>query len=120
MYTVYETHHEGEEMPESWFLPRKVVGDLEFGRGKVARYEFDTANVFGPDGAPLLGEMAYAKTEPYKDMLIVRGFQKPAGKDLSWRKRSYAQVWLCVPVPESKHPPAPKARGLGWGRRPAA
>lgn len=112
MHTVYEVYREGVEMPEEWFLPRKVVGNLEFGRGKVARYEFDTANVIGPDGAPLLGEMTYAKTEPYKDMLIVRGFQKPAHiKDLEWRKRVYEQVWLCVPVPESKNPPSPKAMG---------
>lgn len=101
LYTVYEVHRDGERLPDDQVMSNGVVGDLEFGRGKVARYEFDTANVIGPDGAPLLGEMTYAKTEPYKDMLIVRGFQKPAHiKDLEWRKRVYEQVWLCVPVKE--------------------
>lgn len=100
MYTVYEVNRNGEKLPDDQVMSNGVVGNLEFGRGKVARYEYDTANVFGPDGKLLLGEMTYAKTEQYKDNLIVRGFQKEPGKDLEWRKRDYEQVWLCVPVKE--------------------
>lgn len=109
MYTVYEVYREGEEMPESWWRPRRVVGELEFGEGRLARYSFKTANLVGPDAARLLGEITHARVLPRKNgRLIVAGFQKPADiKDLDWRKRSYQQEWLCVPVPDAKNPPSP-------------
>jgi len=99
MYTVYEVYREGIEMPESWWRPRRVVGNLVFGEGSLSRYRFPVANVLGADAMPLLGELQYARQEAYKGMLAVRGLQKPAHvKDLEWRKRSYPQLWLCVPL----------------------
>lgn len=99
-FTVYETHYMGEEQPESWWLPRRVVGEIVFGLGRSSeRTEFKTANVLGPDGAALLGEMEFAKVTPSNEgRMAITGEQKPAHiKDLAWRVRSYTQRWLCIP-----------------------
>lgn len=90
----------GEEMPEAWWRPRRVVGNIEYGTGGTSRYPCKTANVVGPDGVPLLGEIEHARVLPYKDgRFIIAGFQRPVHiKDLQWRKRSYHQEWLCFPL----------------------
>jgi hypothetical protein len=101
LFSVYETHYEGEEMPESWWRPRRVIGELVFDVDRVGRMTFDTAEVIGPDYKPLLARMDHARvTERKNGRLIIDGEQKPAHvKGLYWQKRSYTQQWLCIPRP---------------------
>lgn len=106
LYTVYETHYMGEEMPETWWRPRRVIGELEFGEDRPTRHTYKIVDVVGPGHEPLLGRIEFARvTERKNGRLIIDGFQRPAHiKDLAWRVRSYPQQWLCIPV--KKSPPA--------------
>lgn len=100
-FTVFETHYMGEEQPESWWVERLVVGEIVFGvGGSSERSRCRTANVLGPDGEPLVGELEFARDVPAPvGRMVIAGFQRPAHiKDLAWRVRSYPQRWLCIPL----------------------
>lgn len=99
-FTVYETHYMGEPQPESWWLPRRVAGEVVFGvGGSSERSQCWTCNILGPDGQPLLGELEFAQELlSAEGRMAITGFQRPAHiKDLAWRVRSYPQQWLCIP-----------------------
>ncbi len=107
LYTVFETHYEGKEQPESWWRPKGVVGELVPGVDRIGRVTFDTVEVFGPDYKLLLARMDHAKVEKREDgQLFITGEQRPAhDKGLYWQKPSYRQQWLCMPVTKKPRKP---------------
>lgn len=98
MHTVYQTHREGELLPEDQWVT--VRGTIEFGIGGTSRRQFKTANVYGKDFKPLLGiiEGTVVTTRP-NGHFAIQGEQKATHeKGMYWAKTSYTQVWLCVPA----------------------
>jgi hypothetical protein len=97
MYTVYQTHREGELLLEDQWV--KVRGELEYGTGGTSRYRCKTANVLGADFKPLLLEIEHAVVTVRDNGHIgIEGVQTAAHeRGIYWAKQRYPQVWLCVP-----------------------
>lgn len=99
MYTIYEIYHLGVEMPEDWWRPRRVIGKIVFGVGGSKRYQYQTANVLGPDFKPMLAEIERAVVTPYKNgRMVISGRQTAEQPSVMyWQRTRYQQEWLCIP-----------------------
>lgn len=87
-------------MPESWWRPRRVVGDIAFGIGGTSRYPHRTANVYDRDHKALLTEMEHAEVSPRKGgRVLISGEQRAADDPrMRWQRKLYRQEWLCIPT----------------------
>lgn len=98
MHTVYQTHREGKELPESqWVI---VVGEIDYRTGGTKRSPHLIANVFDKDSKPLLGDLEHAVVIQVGDgRFAIQGQQKATHeKGMYWDKQWYFQVLGCVPV----------------------